>query len=1022
MSKFGRVVASKAALGRPVLFIPPSRLLLTCAACLLFGATSIQAITVNYTLNGQLGAVLSGPDGLGLAGKSISITGTVDSSSNANLQVSLGSLSVSLTGVKVSFAAGNPGSISITGQALGNIPFGATIRLNLPSSSPAPFPTESIQGGSLSYGTPPTVIAIAGGTVMATSNAPSITASPGSLSFTAQAGTAPPSQQVSLSAATTVPFTAQANDSWVVVSPTSAETGAGGTLTVSLNAATMPTTPGLHTSGITITSNSAANSGFVIPVSVTITSGNTLAPSPSSLAFIFQAGGTPPAAQSVSVGSSGASQSFTASASTSSGGSWLSVTPNGATTLATLSVSVNPAGLAAGTYSGAIALTPSSGTVVRIPVGLTVTASANLTALPTSLTFTSAVGGSAPTQVVAIGSKGAATSFNASASTNSGGSWLSVTPSGGTTPMNLSVSVNPAGLAAGSYTGSVTVSPGGGATPLIVTVTLTVSATLSLSVTPTALSFNALLGTAGPGAQSLNIGGSGLAFTTVASSTSGGAWFSVSAASGTSPLALTVSVNLAGLAAGSYAGTITVTPTAGGAALTVPVTLNVAAAPALITGKSALAFAYEVGATAPASRTVPLGSSGSAVAVNASGFTNLGGAWLTASPSTVATPGSLVVSANPSGLSPGIYTGAISLSAQDASSGSSSIAVVLSVSTGTAIAAAPNVLTFTAQTGGISPAPQTVDLASTGSAINLAASAAVTSGGNWLSVSPASGSAPGSLAVSANSAGFAAGTYSGTISLAYGGASPLVIPVTLTVNPPAPTIQAVTDAASLAAGSLAPFSLFTIWGGNLGPATATPLQLGSSGIATTLASTQVLVNGIPAPLLMVSANQINAVIPGSIAVGATANVQVIHQGIKSSLFSVQITNAAPALFTAHASGTGQGAILNEDSTANSSANPAEPGSIVVIFLDGAGLTTPLQADGSITTTVFDEIPKLNLPVSVQIGGVTADVSYSGPAPGALAGLTQVNARVPASTSSGAAPVTVMVGTVASQAGVTVAVK
>lgn len=600
---------------------------LALAACLSFGATGAQAITVSYSLSAQLAATASsGTDPLGLAGKAVSISGSVNSVNNqGSFSVSLGSLQVSLSGVTVGFAPGNPGSISISGQAAGGVPFSASIRVNVPSSTAAPFPSESIQGGSLSYGTPSTVIPIVGGSVQATSNAPSIIPSPGSLSFTTQSGVAPPSQTLALASNPTVPFTAAGNDSWVVVSPTSGQTG--GSLTVSLNASAMPTTPGLHTSGITITSNDAANSGLVIPVSVTITSGNTLSPFPGSLSFLFQQGGGNPSTQTVTVRSSGAPLTFTAAAATSNGGNWLSVTPNSGTTTATLSVSANPAGLAAGNYSGTITLA-ASGSSVTVNVTLTVAASANLSASPSSLTFAAAIGGSAPpAQAVAISSKGAAANVTSTVSTTSGGNWLSVTPANGSTPFNLSVSVNPAGLSAGSYTGSISVSPGVGQAPLLIGVTLNVSATVGLAVTPAALNFSAALGSAGPGAQNLNVGGSGaIAFTVTESSTSGGPWFAVSQGGGTSPASLTVSVNLAGLAAGSYAGTVTITPGAGGGSpVAVPVALTLTAAPpALTVSKSALAFAFEVGGTAPAARTVPLTSTGSALSVNAAGFTNLG--------------------------------------------------------------------------------------------------------------------------------------------------------------------------------------------------------------------------------------------------------------------------------------------------------------------------------------------------------------------------------------------------------------
>jgi uncharacterized protein (TIGR03437 family) len=60
---------------------------------------------------------------------------------------------------------------------------------------------------------------------------------------------------------------------------------------------------------------------------------------------------------------------------------------------------------------------------------------------------------------------------------------------------------------------------------------------------------------------------------------------------------------------------------------------------------------------------------------------------------------------------------------------------------------------------------------------------------------------------------------------------------------------------------------------------------------------------------------------------------------------------------------------------------------------------------------------------VTIGGVPAVVQYAGSAPESIAGLLQVNAVVPQGIATGAAvPVTISVGGVVSQAGVTIAVK
>src|SRR5206468_1944166 len=121
-----------------------------------------------------------------------------------------------------------------------------------------------------------------------------------------------------------------------------------------------------------------------------------------------------------------------------------------------------------------------------------------------------------------------------------GGSWLSVTPASGTTPSNVSVSVNPAGLAAGTYNGTVTLSASG-ATPKVVNVTLVVSSGATISATPSTLSFTYRVGDTSPAAQSLAIGGSaGLAFTVAPNA--GASWL-IGAANGTSPANTAVSVN-----------------------------------------------------------------------------------------------------------------------------------------------------------------------------------------------------------------------------------------------------------------------------------------------------------------------------------------------------------------------------------------------------------------------------------------------------------------------------------------------
>jgi uncharacterized protein (TIGR03437 family) len=89
--------------------------------------------------------------------------------------------------------------------------------------------------------------------------------------------------------------------------------------------------------------------------------------------------------------------------------------------------------------------------------------------------------------------------------------------------------------------------------------------------------------------------------------------------------------------------------------------------------------------------------------------------------------------------------------------------------------------------------------------------------------------------------------------------------------------------------------------------------------------------------------------------------------------------------------SGPAAALNQDGSINSSANPAPAGSIIVLYATGAGVMNPPLQNG---TVVADTTPKPVLPVSVLFAGVSAEILYAGPAPGLVAGVLQINARIP----------------------------
>jgi uncharacterized protein (TIGR03437 family) len=230
----------------------------------------------------------------------------------------------------------------------------------------------------------------------------------------------------------------------------------------------------------------------------------------------------------------------------------------------------------------------------------------------------------------------------------------------------------------------------------------------------------------------------------------------------------------------------------------------------------------------------------------------------------------------------------------------------------------------------------------------------------------------------------------------------------------------VVNSASLLAGPVAPGEIITIFGTSIGPSQfALPSVTSSGSLNTEIGATQVLFDGIPAPMIFASTGQVSAIVPYEVASQSQTQVRIVYQGQPTNTVSLPVSQTAPALFTANSSGTGQAAALNQDGSVNSVSNPAGAGSIVVFYGTGEGQTNPAGQDGVIATGVY---PTPVQAVSVQIGGQTAQVLYAGAAPGEVAGLLQINARIPAGVTGNAVPVVVSVGNSSSRADVVIAVQ
>jgi uncharacterized protein (TIGR03437 family) len=228
------------------------------------------------------------------------------------------------------------------------------------------------------------------------------------------------------------------------------------------------------------------------------------------------------------------------------------------------------------------------------------------------------------------------------------------------------------------------------------------------------------------------------------------------------------------------------------------------------------------------------------------------------------------------------------------------------------------------------------------------------------------------------------------------------------------SIGAVVNAASNAVGGVAPGEIVTIYGNLLAPdGVASFVPASAVALATTAAGIQVFFDDVPAPLLYVSGGQINAVVPYEVAGRGSTNVVVQVQGRRSNPFAVPVVDTAPGIFT-----SSFGAVLNQDGSRNTPANPAHAGDIVFLFATGEGQTNPPGVTGRLAVSVF---PAPVLPVTLQIGGQTTNLVYSAILPHG-AGVLQINATVPDGILGDNVPVTLAVGSAQAQSGITMSIR
>jgi uncharacterized protein (TIGR03437 family) len=826
---------------------------------------------------------------------------------------------------------------------------------------------------------------------------------PSALGWTYSSGAlSPPGfQTANLTTPNSDSYTAQVSyvsggaSNWLLVNGSASVTGLfnGATLSISLANYTSLSV-GTYTGKVTVADTENSNNFATLNVTLTVsgsTSGSlTITPSPISLSS------TNSYEQLVTVTSAAGG---TLTATPSSANNWLGVTTSASSIVpgasAFLTVSANTSLSGSGTFTGSISVTVGTVTqvvTVNLTSGSGAGGSSSGHVAPTTLNFVAQSGGSGVSQEIVFAGNGSfsiSSSPNYSANGNSVAWFATQTIDGNMSAQGTAVTLyaNPRNLAAGTYTATVPIG-------------LVVNGEAIQNVAPLSVNFVVSSGAvlaANPGTLFLTGGAMNATVSVTAtgstplpvSVSTDQTWLSATIEGGVTntPATISVTVDSGILTNGLYAGNVTVT-SSGTPPLDVPVIVSITGAtnPSGLTLSSpSLTFAAQAGGNVPANQTLTVSSSpaGTPFSATASVTSPAGGTWLTISPKgSLTTTQALTVSVNQSGLANGSYAGTIALTANGSTVNVPVNLVVNATGTsGGNVTVSASSLAFSAVSGAAAPATQTLTVSSAAGSAGVAFTAAAASTGNWLSVSPTSGTTQDTLTVSVNQANLSTGNHTGTITITPTGGSAVVVQVTLTVASQ-PTIL-------VTPGSLS-FDFEPASGG-----TVTPGQLkvsatgGTASFSVTYSSTGNWLTVTPtsgststADILTVQVN------PAGLAASATPYTgTIIVTGVNgtagSATVDVSLSISAPLPNIT--------AVLNAASYVGAPFAPISPGEFVSIFGTSIGPANP-------AFLTLDSTGK----VSTSIGGVT--VSFSGHlAPLTYVSSTQINAVVPYEIAGNKAP-------------------
>jgi uncharacterized protein (TIGR03437 family) len=427
-----------------------------------------------------------------------------------------------------------------------------------------------------------------------------------------------------------------------------------------------------------------------------------------------------------------------------------------------------------------------------------------------------------------------------------------------------------------------------------------------------------------------------------------------------------------------------------------------------------LVFQYTKGEALPAAQTLQISADqNTQFSIPTPGLT-----WVKLNPQSASTPAAVSVSIDPTGLVAGPYLAQLFPIANGFNS-PTPVRIELTVFNAPAFIIVPGAITFNYTSGGAAPATQTIEVSASGKNTNFTAT--ISAGATWLSVNKNAGVTPIPVVITANpAANVAPGTYTATITFTSTEAGSQTVMVTLNVTPAAPSIDAtrIANAASNVSGPVAPGEILTI-GGNGFAVAGTHIQwTAGMPVPFEMSNTQVFFDNIPAAMLQLESNMIEAIVPYEVAMKQSTVMRVVYFGASSNSVTIPVIATNPGVFTADGTGLGQVMALNADGSVNSVSHPATRGSAVTFYVTGEGQTNPVGIDGAITTNPAP-VPAAQQ-IQVTIGGSAAQVSSAAEEIAKPAGMLQVTVIVPNGAPTGVPDeVLILIGGGVSQHGATI---